>query len=83
MKLMVLVCLRTYVMKTTCELVTRGLSIVVGNVQAELVLVLNNYRLPLHNHLHETRVYSWNTYPTRFFVVTRLTPCILYFRVSI
>ena len=82
MKLMVLVCLRTYVMKTTCELVTRGLSIVVGNVQAELVLVLNNYRLPLHNHLHETRVYSWNTYPTRFFVVTRLTPCILYFRVS-
>lgn len=54
---MVLVCLRTYVMETTCELVTRGLSIVVGNVQTELVLVLNNYRLALHNHLHETSVF--------------------------
>ena len=59
------------VLETTCELVTRSLPIEVGDVQAELVLVLNNYRLHLHNYLH---VDSWNTYPTCLFTVNRLTP---------
>jgi len=40
------------VLEITCELVTKGLSIVVGNVQAQH-LVFTNHKLHLYDHLHE------------------------------
>ena len=43
------------ILKITCELVTKDLSIVVGNVQAWPALGINftNHKLHLYDHLHE------------------------------